>query len=1019
MNKFYSMLTIAAAAVALAAPASGAPAPSPDLLKPVKLAADAQRMVQADIPAPKRAAAKTADEQWSAWEQIGTASFDQDLIDMWTRQCGWLGTSMPEFTQPFAIEGRLSQSDETKGELRLRNIFGGVDIVLPYDTRTGYFDPEPQSTAIPLNTPGYYDNIMLSVRGYYYPAARKIDFNSVFFLIFDTTGYNCGSSALVMDGAPEVKFLLGTSHFIPSTATSLTVNVDRSSNVAWYRVVSIENSMTSDDLSAYFAKEPVHTPNVYTDYTGDSFTLSPWGMSAIWSRYFVIPFGADDRVIGSYEVVDVDYNYNFHNGYNAEWTSLGRGRMIEDAVYYGYNNDAYNESIVDGVPVKTPFTSTPELEMTTDGSLLCVKNPFGPEHPAYSKLIENYPEAKSDDFYMVFDISDPSRVQICEALSGLVSLTKTQMPFGSIAGNLLSEGKSSEEIDSLEVCLWGKFADNRVTIPRNSATIGYNSSRYDFEITVELPGYVDYDIKAEPAVTSDGTAYNCLLNNVSPNIVSVDYALVPESYYLENRNFPERIPAAFAEASGGSRVRKSAANGFSVRNAATNGASTLTLSIPEEEVGYGNWVLAAVGRDANGNTHSALFVPQVVSKTRPLSEWRNAGTVKVCDGIVGSIYQSKPTVFLNVELLENPDVEGVYLLPNYYNMAFASLGVNGTFDSEIADPFVLDLRGDYPLLTNSLSGARCTGEMMTGIEIPVNEESTWQLRVMNTCDLYAGNYGSITRGDDGSIEKVDFSNTGVVVMIYESHSGEQLGSMNPGKTWIDFTYDVATDPYIFDNWRPVGTVTVTENIVSDVVAEGSESSCEAEIFAHPTEAGIYCVPEPLGGMKWTGVCDSYVNTSAYPFVINATDPYNVFVARDLNGQRTGDIFWFTGWWLTADTPIYLCLLANAIESGALQGDGWSVDSVLGTYDAEAAEFNLDRCFMTSTDGSSLQGHASPKFRVRFNTSSVDEAAVSAAGVVSVEYYTVDGRRLASPADGITIRRTLYSDGRTTTDKLLR
>lgn len=819
-----------------------------------------------------------------------------------------------------------------------------------------------------------------------------------------------------MDGAQEVKFSLETSHFIPSTATSLTVNVDRSSNVAWYRVVSNENPMSYDDLSAYFAKEPVYAPNVYTDYTGDSFTLSPWAMSAIQSRYFVIPFGADDHVIGSYEAVNVYYNYNFHYGYNTPWNSLGRGRMVEDAVYYGYTNDAYEEIKVDGVPVETPFTSTPELEMTTDGSLLCVKNPFGPEHPAYSKLIENYPEAKSDDFYMVFDISDPSRVRLCETLTGLKNNGYAQMAFYSEAGTMLEDGNTIGKIDSLEVCLWGKFADNRLTIPRNSSTIG-SSYGGDFEITVELPGYVDYEIKAEPAVTSDGTAYNSLLSNVSPNIVSVDYALVPESYYKENRNFPERIPAAFAEASGGSRVRKSAANAFSVRNVATNGASSLTLSIPEEEVGYGDWVLAAVGRDANGNAHSAFFVPQVISKTRPLSEWRNAGTVKVYDGIVGGIYQSKPTVLLNVELLENPDVEGVYLLPNYYNMAFASLGVNGTFDSEIADPFVLDLRGDYPLLTNSLSGARCTGEMMTGIEIPVNEESTWQLRVMNGCDHYAGNYGSITRGADGSIEKVDFSNTGVVIIIYESHSGEQLGSMNPGDTWIDFTYDVATDPFIFENWRPVGTVTVTENIVSDVVAEGSESSCEAEIFAHPTEAGIYYLPEPLGGMKWTGVCDSYVNT-AYPFVINATDPSNVFVACDLNGQRTGDIFWFTGWSLTPDNPICLCLLANAIESGALQGD-WSVDSVLGTYDAETAEFNLDRCFMTTTDRSSLQCPPTPKFRVKFKTSSVDETPLPAAGVVSVEYYTVDGRRLASPADGITIRRTLYSDGRTTTDKLLR
>lgn len=133
MNKFYPMLTIAAAALASAAPASGQSLAFPELFNQAKAAsaAEAPRREKADIPVLRRAAAKPADGQWSAWERLGTASFDQDLIDFWTGMCEHAGTTMPEFSQPFPVEERRSLTDDAKAELRLRNIFGGVDIVLP------------------------------------------------------------------------------------------------------------------------------------------------------------------------------------------------------------------------------------------------------------------------------------------------------------------------------------------------------------------------------------------------------------------------------------------------------------------------------------------------------------------------------------------------------------------------------------------------------------------------------------------------------------------------------------------------------------------------------------------------------------------------------------------------------------------------------------------------------------------------------------------------------------------------
>ena len=38
-------------------------------------------------------------------------------------------------------------------------------------------------------------------------------------------------------------------------------------------------------------------------------------------------------------------------------------------------------------------------------------------------------------------------------------------------------------------------------------------------------------------------------------------------------------------------------------------------------------------------------------------------------------------------------------------------------------------------------------------------------------------------------------------------------------------------------------------------------------------------------------------------------------------------------------------------------------------------------------------------------------------MLSIEYYNLNGTRLAEPAQGISIRRTVYSDGSIVTDKV--
>lgn len=52
-------------------------------------------------------------------------------------------------------------------------------------------------------------------------------------------------------------------------------------------------------------------------------------------------------------------------------------------------------------------------------------------------------------------------------------------------------------------------------------------------------------------------------------------------------------------------------------------------------------------------------------------------------------------------------------------------------------------------------------------------------------------------------------------------------------------------------------------------------------------------------------------------------------------------------------------------------------------------------------------------------SSVESIETPKGDVVAVEYYDLNGIRLAEPADGISIRRIIYSDGTAETGKVIK
>ncbi|MDE7142071.1 MAG: hypothetical protein K2O33_04165, partial [Muribaculaceae bacterium] len=688
MKKLYTI--IAAATMTIAAAASGStllspgarpfePRVAPAAQAPAGL--ELRQIPESGLAAPRKAQASLPARD-AGWNEVGRAAFPEDFVQWVGNVLAQYGAEDHGWNSVFAVEVESDPNPESSTKmLRFRGVFNNADIYLDVDKSTGEIAGRG-STGIPIPggpDAGLYEEFRFYVSGRYHEAAGRFIFDDAYILIDGDWGYRYPGPEFVLDGAPEVVFEVPESAFVPAEEQQAEIRVGRSANVAWYRVVVRERAMSSKELMAYYAKVPAYAPCAYADYTAESFAAMPF-QSGIETKYYVIPFDSQGRALADYSMLRLFYNYDYHHGYNAEWRSLGAGRMEENAAHYGIPFDkAVSVSL---------FSSNPEVEMSADGSLLCVKNPFGPTHPAYGDLIPNTQAPRGEDFYMVFDVSDPTRVVALESLSGMIArYDNAQMAISCSARAMMDTGVSQDVIDNRRDNVWGKFADNRLTMPRYGA-IGVSSGEA-FSFTLELPGYVDYDVEVAEKGTLEGGVFRFPMSRVSPNVTTVDYALVPMADYEADHNFPERIIAAMADR-------------YAVRSvAASELSASMALGIPDEEVPYGQWALAVVGRDAAGNRHAGMVFPDAVKKVRSLEEWEDAGIAVATDNSLQRLFSVDVTRQFKVRVLRNPDNPDILLLQDYYRNLFDSYGWEGfyEFHAEEADLFVLNLSGDYPVLT--------------------------------------------------------------------------------------------------------------------------------------------------------------------------------------------------------------------------------------------------------------------------------------------------------------------------------
>ncbi|MDE6126598.1 MAG: hypothetical protein K2G30_06555, partial [Muribaculaceae bacterium] len=277
--------------------------------------------------------------------------------------------------------------------------------------------------------------------------------------------------------------------------------------------------------------------------------------------------------------------------------------------------------------------------------------------------------------------------------------------------------------------------------------------------------------------------------------------------------------------------------------------------------------------------------------------------------------------------------------------------------------------------------------------------------------------GWVARGDDGTLEYVVMDNA-LRCVFYDLLNGSEFGYDLCSAMMLDFTYDPATDYENPENWKHAGTAAITENIVGQLFGAG-ENTAECEVYTCSFEEGLYRLDTPLAGMPFAAHGGEFVHGPEQTLYIHAADPGKVYLTISPE-EPMSDAWWGlqTGW-AGASGSETLCMVANAVSTGALNYD-WIAEDYLGTFDREKGVFVLDNCFYHyfPSDGR-VNKPENPRFRVVLGGSSgIDEAATAGAAVVSVEYYSVDGRRLAAPSDGLSIRLTRYTDGRVVTDKVV-
>lgn len=382
---------------------------------------------------------------------------------------------------------------------------------------------------------------------------------------------------------------------------------------------------------------------------------------------------------------------NYQGDY--EWRSLGTGTLIENISHHGVDKSTLEYNDNDKLVVE-PFSYDVEVEVRADNpAIFRVKNPFGPNHPNYDNLTlyidktayaaKNPELVKGDDYYMIFNATDPSRVEVEYSMSGFF----VNMIFSG-PHNLKGWDKwNNDMVDKYYGWEWGKYYDNKIVMPQNSMYIGHKSFDYAKsgpDISLRLPGYVSYSFDYD--ITSGGV----IIKNIAPSIKSFRCALIRETEAIPNRFFSERLCEMAITREEGVLI-----NDYSVKN----GEDIIVNSKEFKDRTSGRYALVTIPQDAQDNYHRGRLTGSCKLWRRE-STWNHLGTgifgetvlTDCMSGAGNAPYRTE------VEVYEYPDLAGYYILKNPY----------GNFPASDNENFYYDTTKDHYMYVDATNPERVT-----------------------------------------------------------------------------------------------------------------------------------------------------------------------------------------------------------------------------------------------------------------------------------------------------------------------
>lgn len=746
---------------------------NPNLLsdKTVSTQMELQTLSSDDVFITKKVSRSENDNlTWSDWKYLCVASFPENLITFITNVCTSRADTIPQYNQPFIVRERTCSDGSS--QLRFDNPFGNninitidvaIDETISCNAPTGIKIKNPDSN--------WYDNFYLSLSGKYLKGANKLIINQLWLFVNDMLGFNYGISTNIILGEEVEVVFEAEIPYVPSNKNSATINIKRSTNVAFYRTVILEeNSIKYSDLYNLMNYQPLGELNYqYVDYyTENSFEVT--NLNKIRTSIILIPFNHDQQAVGDYIFRSIFYN----KPCSGSWRSIGTG-TLRDATVYSYFCNSYDELN----SYKSAVETKVEIEvMEGNENIFRIKNPYTTSHPFADKL--NFIDS-NDDFYLVFDATDPSRVYMPERLSGLKSQNGSIIDVKCSFLSYINE-MSQEDIDKSYGNRWGKYADRRIFMPKESSNLSVCDNLPDF--VLELPDYIDYSF-SKPIIWNDEAGDIAIrVDNISSNVSEMRFAFVPTNDYQENRYFPERYIKSMSS---------SRANDINTYHCVNHdGSGFVEIHISASYLPIGNYHVVVVSVDKNGSVHNATFSENTAENVIPIDRWEDAGLVKVYDNSILASFDNEYVAEMVVNAKKSPGNDHLYLLVDYYKKWAEATNTIELFNADNADLYIINANDPNGVfVTSNINGLRKKQPMLTGLNIS-SEYAT--IMIENYVDWFNnGIFGKATFDSEGTLTNVDFSEAPMINLVYNKDQSSLLAA-NYGNTKFEFNYkDSALD----------------------------------------------------------------------------------------------------------------------------------------------------------------------------------------------------------------------------------